>query len=91
MTCAESKRPGFDRGTSLEGEAHMARTTTNRPRMAATYVPGMVRARRWRGVGDVRGYRLPVGWTARGDLIDNHPVTDRALPRAVWWLIETKE
>lgn len=37
----------------------MTRTTTNRPRMAATYVPGTVRARRWHGEGDVRGYRPP--------------------------------
>ena len=24
-------------------------------------------------------------------LTDIHPITGRALPRAVWWLIETKE
>ena len=35
----------------------MTRTTNSRPRMAASYAPGTV----------------------------------RALPRAVWWLIETKE
>lgn len=91
MISAEGERPGFYRGASLEGEAHMTRTTTNRPRMAATYVPGTVRARRWHGVGDVRGYRPPVGWTARADLTDIHSITGRALPRAVWWLIETKE
>ena len=28
---------------------------------------------------------------ARADLTDIHPITGRALPRAVWWLIETKE
>ena len=43
------------------------------------------------GHGDVRGYRPPSGWTARTDLTDFHPVTGRALPRAVWWIIETKE
>lgn len=37
----------------------MTRTTTSRPRMAATYAPGTVRARRWHGEGDVRGYRPP--------------------------------
>ena len=58
----------------------MTRTTTNRPRMAAVYAPGTV-----------RGYRPPSGWSARADLIDIHPITGRALPRAVWWLIETKE
>ncbi|EHC73783.1 hypothetical protein LTSEMON_5141 [Salmonella enterica subsp. enterica serovar Montevideo str. S5-403] len=31
------------------------------------------------------------GWTARADLTDLHPLTGRALPRAVWWIIETKE
>ena len=65
--------------------------TTSRPRMAAVYAPGTVRARRWRGDGDVRGSRPPVGWMARADLTDIHPITGRALPRAVWWIIEMKE
>lgn len=91
MTRAEGKRLGLDRGASLEGEAPMTRTTTNRPRMAATYAPGTVRARRWHGEGDVRGYRPPPGWTACADLTDLHPITGRALPRAMWWIIETKE
>ena len=42
------------------------------------------------GDGDVRGYRPPRGWTARADLTDLHPLTGRALPRAVWWIIETR-
>lgn len=61
----------------------MTRTTTSRPRMAAIYAPGTVRARRWHGDGDVRGYRPPSGWTACADLTDIHPITGRALPRAV--------
>ncbi|PHP77186.1 hypothetical protein [Pseudomonas aeruginosa] len=69
----------------------MTRTTTDRPRMAATYAPGTVRARRWHGEGDVRGYRPPPGWTACADLTDLHSFTGHALPRAVWWIIETKE
>ena len=69
----------------------MSHNTTNRPRMASTYAPGTVRARRWHGDGDVRGYRPPRGWIARADLTDLHPITGRALPRAVWWIIETKE
>ena len=69
----------------------MIRTTTTRPRMAAIYAPGTVRARRWHGEGDVRGYRPPSGWTASADLTDIHPITGRALSRAVWWIIETKE
>lgn len=68
----------------------MNHNTTNRPRMAATYAAGTVCARRWHGDGDVRGYRPPRGWTARTDLTDLHPITGRALPHAVWWLIETK-
>ena len=56
----------------------MTRTTTSRPRMAAIYAPGTVRARRWHGDGDVRGYRPPSGWTARADLTDIHP--SRAAP-----------
>ena len=91
MTRAEGKRPGLDRGASLEEEPPMTRTTTSCPRMAATYAPGTVRARRWHGEGDVRGYRPPSGWSARADLTDTHPITGRALPRAVWWIIETKE
>ncbi|WP_171962875.1 hypothetical protein [Bordetella trematum] len=69
----------------------MSHDTTNRPRMAATYASGTVRARRWHGDGDVRGHRPPRGWTVRADLCDLHPITGRALPRAVWWIIETKE
>lgn len=65
--------------------------TTSRPRMAAIYTPGTVRARRWHGAGDVRGYRPPSGWTACADLTDGHSITGRALARPVWWIIETKE
>jgi len=92
LTRAEGERPGFDRGASPEGEAPMTRnTTSSRPRMAASYAPGTVRARRWHGDSDVRGYRPPSGWSARADLTDTHPITGRALARAVWWIIETKE
>ena len=55
-------------------------TTMSRPRMAAIYAPGTV-----------RGHRPPSGWKARADLTDIHPITGHALPRAVWWIIETKE
>jgi hypothetical protein len=91
LTRAEGKCPGLDRGTSLQGEIPMTRPTTSHPRMAAIYAPGTVRARRWHGDGDVRGYHPPSGWTARADLTDTHPITGRALVRAVWWVIETKE
>ena len=68
-------------------------TTPNprRPRMAAIDAPVTVRARRWHGEGDVRDYRPSSGWTARADLMDIHPITGRALARAVWWIIETKK
>src|SRR3546814_12514195 len=62
----------------------MTRTTTNRPRMATIYAPGTVRARRWHGAGDVRGYRPPSGWTASAHLTDIHHIPGHALPRAVW-------
>ncbi|HBO2666777.1 TPA: hypothetical protein L4I37_006088, partial [Pseudomonas aeruginosa] len=55
----------------------MTRTTISRPRMAAIYAAGTVRARRWNGDGDVRGYRPPSGWTACADLTDIHPITGR--------------
>lgn len=64
---------------------------TTRPRMAATYAPGTVRARRWHGDGDVRGYCPPRGWTAFADLSDIHPISGQPLPRSVWWIIETKQ
>ena len=48
-----------------------------------SYAPGTVRARRWHGDGDVRGYRPPSGWTARADLTDIHLITGCALQRAV--------
>ncbi|MDV7945347.1 hypothetical protein [Pseudomonas aeruginosa] len=69
----------------------MTRTPASRLRMAATYAPGTVRARRWHCAGDVRGYRPLSGWAAHTDLTDIHPITGHALPCAVWWLIETKE
>nr|VVH79862.1 hypothetical protein TUEID40_01016 [Pseudomonas aeruginosa] len=68
----------------------MTRTTTSRPAWRRS-TPGTVRARRWHGDGDVRGYRPPLGWSACADLTDIHPITGHALPRAVWWLIETKK
>lgn len=63
--------------------------TTSRPRMAAIYAPGTVRARRWQGEGDVRGYRQPSGRPAPTSL--TFTPSRRALPRAMWWIIETKE
>ena len=39
----------------------MTCTTTNRRRMAATYAPGTVRARRWHGEDDVRGLPFAPG------------------------------
>lgn len=91
MTHAKGKRPGFDRGASPERKTVMTHTTTSRPRMAAIYASGTARVRRWHGKDDVRGYRPPHGWTARADVTDIHPITGRTLPRAVWWIIETKE
>ena len=72
-------------------EPDHARHQPHEHEMAAIYAPGTVRARCWHGKGDVRGYRPPSGWTARADLTDIQPITGHALPRAVWWIIETKE
>jgi len=74
------------RGT-FQGILTMSRNPTGRPQ----YVSGTIRARRWRGDGDIRGYRPPNGWTACADLTDIHPITGRALPCSTWWIIETKE
>ncbi len=57
----------------------MTHTTSSRPRMVAVYASGTVRARRWHGEDDVRGYCPPRGWTARADLTDIHPIS-RAAP-----------
>mgnify|MGYP000464500126 CR=1 FL=1 len=61
----------------------MSHTDTSRPRMGATYAPGTVRARRWHGDGDVRGYRPPRGWMARAltaPLLVVHGAEDRLIP-----------
>jgi len=63
----------------------MTRTTES-----AIYPAGTVRARRWRGHGDIRCYRAPRGWTARADLTDIHPITGRPLRDSVWWIVERK-
>jgi len=68
----------------------MNRATTNQSYMPAVYPSGIIRARCWRGDGDVRGYRPPHGWTACAELTDIHPITGHALPRSTWWIIETK-
>ena len=64
--------------------------TTSRPRMAVIYATGTVRARRWHGDGDVRGYRPPSGWTARADLTDIHPIMGRALPPSALGAMDAK-
>jgi hypothetical protein len=69
----------------------MTRTTTSRPRMAATYAPVRYAPAAGTAKATCAGYRPPRGWTARADLTDFHPITGRALPRAVWWIIETKD
>jgi hypothetical protein len=68
----------------------MTRTTTSRPRMAATYAPARCAPAAGTAMATCAATVRP-GWTARADLTDIHPITGRALPRAVWWIIETKE
>lgn len=79
MNRTEDKRPDSTGALRLKGELFMTRITDSRPRMAAIYAPGTVRARRWHGEGDVRGYRPPRGWTARADPTDIHPIMGCAL------------
>ncbi|WOS42700.1 hypothetical protein [Xanthomonas rydalmerensis] len=69
----------------------MSRNIDRRRRMLAIYAPGNVSARRWHGAGDVRACRPPSGWSARANLTDTYPTTGRVLPRAEWWIIETKQ
>ena len=59
--------------------------------MKYNYRPGTVRAFRWNGRGDVRAYRPPTGWSAQADLTNTHPTNGESLPRAEWWIVETKE
>ena len=56
-----------------------------------TYLPGTIRARRYDGSGDVRGYRPPKGWEAEAVLVSEHPLTGRSLTAAQWWIIETRK
>lgn len=92
MTHDESKRPGFNRGASLcRRNAHDPHLYQSPAHGGDLCLRGTVRARRWHGEGDVRGYRPPRGWTACADLTDIHPITGCALSRAIWRLIETKE
>ena len=75
--------PRFRPGRFMLRMPAMTHQPANRPRIAVTYASGTVRARRWHGDGDVRGYRPPRGWTARADLTDLHPHGPRLAARRV--------
>jgi hypothetical protein len=53
------------------------------------YEVGAVRWFRWDRTGDVRRHRPNKGWEARAEILDYHPITDRKLPEAQWWIRET--
>lgn len=72
MTLHRRQAPRFRPGRFMPRMPTMNPQPVNRPRMSAIYAPGTVRARRWHGEGDMRGYRPPRGWTARADLTDLH-------------------
>lgn len=55
------------------------------------YPPGSIRMRRWSGLGDVRAYVPPAGWTASADLTDVHPIHGTPLPGSQWWIFETRQ
>lgn len=57
--------------------------------MTWNYEPGSVRWKRWTSDRDVRLHRPPNGWEAQALVIDTHPITDKVLPRAQWWIRET--
>ena len=54
----------------------MTRTTTSRPRMAATYAPGTVRARRWHGEAFLERVRTVYGSEPRIRRLDTMIVVD---------------
>ncbi len=66
----------------------MGRNKTKR--IEPVYPAGTVRARRWHGLGDVRGYVPPSGWVSTAELLDVHPLTGAPLGQSSWWIIEIK-
>lgn len=76
---------------SMQADATRARAAHHESSVSRPlYPPGTVRMRRWRGQGDVRGYRPPAGWIAAADLVDVHPVTHQPLSKSEWWIVETR-
>lgn len=71
----------------------MSRNTTSCPRMLAVYAPGTARHALAAGMAmaTCASTVRSSGWMARADLTGLHPIRGRALPRALWWIIETKE
>ena len=55
--------------------------------MSYLYVSGK-RWRKFKGEGDVRGYRAHKGWEATAFLCDLHPITGRKLRSSQWWICE---
>lgn len=45
-----------------------------------------MKAGRYIGQQDVRGYRPPRGYNASADLIDIHPMTGERLLQSEWWI-----
>lgn len=57
--------------------------------MTYSYAQGCVRAKRWRGQGDVRCCRGRRGWSLEAVLTDVHPISGRSLRSSQWWIVES--
>jgi hypothetical protein len=57
--------------------------------MTYSYAVGCVRAKRWRGEGDVRGCPGRRGWSLEAVLTDVHPISGHRLRSAQWWIVES--
>lgn len=91
LTRAEGERPGPNRGASLSGrtihDPHRHQPPTHGGGLCTRHRARPPLARLWQRARlsstlGLDGPRRPHG---------HSPLTGRALPRAVWWLIETKE
>jgi hypothetical protein len=44
-----------------------------------------IKAAKWHGEYDVRGFRLR-GWELMADYIENHPVSGKQMKHSEWWI-----
>ena len=89
LTRAERSAPASTGRFAME-EPPTTRTTTSRPRMAAIYAPARCAPAAGMAMAATRLPSRPLGWTAH-PTSPTFTITGRALPRAVWWIIEAKD